>query len=85
MDSNSPLPVSAIKAARLNPLQQAQAQAELIRNRYWVCCANCLHNDSHTDVLTGIVSGTGVCERHNIIPLPQFAVLGCPDWDGLPF
>lgn len=55
--------------------RQAALQGILIQDRTWVCCANCLSNDRTT----------GVCELHKIIPLPQYAVIGCPDWDGLPF
>ena len=75
MASNSMIELlQKVKVFPTEAAQQAALQSILIQERTWVCCANCFS-----------LQKDGVCTEHKIIPLPQYAVIGCPHWDGLPF
>lgn len=58
-----------------NPVAQGLLQGCYVERRIWQCCANCLRLDGKTQV----------CSKIKAIPYPTTAVVGCDDWDGLPF
>lgn len=58
---------------RTDKVAQYGTQKKLVEDKSWVCCANCFNVSEFN------------CKKHNLPIPPLVAVLGCNDWDGLPF
>lgn len=52
---------------------QYELQSKIVGNCQWMCCANCNYLNET------------ICKQNNLPIPPKVAVLGCRNWDYLPF
>lgn len=77
MSSTPPTEILSVEQKRHE--QRAILQSEFVISGAWQTCVSCDSWHGEGD------SGKVMCQRYRVIPPPEVLVVGCRDWDMIPF